>query len=104
MLSVEHEHHQLDGAAHCAQVNNAGMLLFKPAAEYTAEEYARLMATNLESCFHLSQLAHPLLLKTTIAGGGSIIHISSIASVIGYPWEALYSTSKGTRQHHPSIQ
>jgi Tropinone reductase 1 len=84
-------------------VNNAGMLLFKPAAEYTAEEYARLMATNLESCFHLSQLAHPLL-RNAGGGGASVVHISSIASVIGYPWEALYSTSKGTRQHHPSIQ
>jgi Tropinone reductase 1 len=82
------------------------MLLFKPAAEYTAEEYARLMATNLESCFHLSHLAHPLLRNAAaVAGGGaSVVHISSIASVIGYPWEALYSTSKGTRQHHPSIQ
>ncbi|RCV39356.1 hypothetical protein SETIT_8G217200v2 [Setaria italica] len=76
-------------------VNNAGMLLFKPAAEYTAEEYSRLMATNLESCFHLSQLAHPLLRNAAVAGCGSIVHISSIASVIGYPWEALYSTAKG---------
>ncbi|CAO2147221.1 unnamed protein product [Urochloa humidicola] len=76
-------------------VNNAGLLLFKPAAEYTAEEYSRLMATNLESCFHLSQLAHPLLRDSSIAGGGSIVHISSIASVVGFPWEALYSTTKG---------
>ncbi|CAN6363601.1 unnamed protein product [Urochloa humidicola] len=76
-------------------VNNAGMLLFKPAAEYTAEDYSRIMATNLEPCFHLSQLAHPLLRNASVAGGGSIVHISSIASVIGYPWEALYSTTKG---------
>nr|TKW02171.1 hypothetical protein SEVIR_8G228200v2 [Setaria viridis] len=54
-------------------VNNAGMLLFKPAAEYTAEEYSRLMATNLESCFHLSQLAHPLLRNAAVAGCGSIL-------------------------------
>ncbi|CAD6255928.1 unnamed protein product [Miscanthus lutarioriparius] len=39
-------------------VNNAGQTLFKPAAESTGEDYARIMATNLESCFHLSQLAH----------------------------------------------
>ncbi|CAL4990322.1 unnamed protein product [Urochloa decumbens] len=76
-------------------VNNAGLLLFKPAVEYTAEEYSRLMATNLESCFHPSQLAHPLLFNSSIAGGGSIVHVSSIASIIGFPWEALYSTTKG---------
>nr|CAB3492158.1 unnamed protein product [Digitaria exilis] len=75
-------------------VNNAGMLIFKPATEYTAEEYAQVMATNLESCFHLCQLAHPLLAAGD-GGGGSVVHISSIASVIGYPWEALYSTTKG---------
>ncbi|CAL4979042.1 unnamed protein product [Urochloa decumbens] len=76
-------------------VNNAGMLLFKPATEHTAEEYSRLMATNLESCFHLSQLAHPLLHNASVAGGGSIVHISSIASVIAFPWEVLYSATKG---------
>ncbi|WVZ50069.1 hypothetical protein U9M48_001362 [Paspalum notatum var. saurae] len=74
-------------------VNNAGLLLLKPAAECTAEEYSRLMAANLEACFHLSQLAHPLLLVA--AGRGSVVNISSIASVIAYPWEALYSTTKG---------
>jgi Tropinone reductase 1 len=42
-------------------VNNAGQTLFKLAAECTSDDYARIMATNLESCFHLSQLTHPLL-------------------------------------------
>ncbi|CAL4986192.1 unnamed protein product [Urochloa decumbens] len=75
-------------------VNNAGMLLFKPAVEHTAEEHSRLMATNLESCFHLSQLAHPLLRNASVGGGGSIVHISSIASVIAFQWEVLYSATK----------
>nr|CAB3490473.1 unnamed protein product [Digitaria exilis] len=76
-------------------VNNAGQSLFKPAAECTGDDYARIMATNLESCFHLSQLAHPLLLNATIAGGGSIVHISSIAGIIGLPALAVYSMTKG---------
>jgi Tropinone reductase 1 len=79
------------------QVNNAGLLFFKSATECTAQDYARMMATNLESCFHLSQLAHPLLLNASIAGGGSgsVVHVSSIASFVAFPWEALYSTAKG---------
>ncbi|CAL4982911.1 unnamed protein product [Urochloa decumbens] len=71
------------------------LVIFKPAVETTAEEYSRLMATNLESCFHLSQLAHPLLRNATIAGGGSIVHVSSIAGFFGFPALALYCTSKG---------
>jgi Tropinone reductase 1 len=31
-------------------VNNAGQSLFKQTAECTGEDYARIMATNLESC------------------------------------------------------
>ncbi|XP_062182964.1 noroxomaritidine/norcraugsodine reductase-like [Phragmites australis] len=74
-------------------VNNAGQSLFKAAADCTGEDYARLMATNLESCFHLSQLAHPLLLAS--GGGGSVVHVSSIAGFIGLPALAVYSMSKG---------
>ena len=60
-------------------MNNAAQVVVKPAVECTAEDYSGLMATNLESCFHLSQLAHPRLLNSAIASGGSIVHISSIA-------------------------
>ncbi|WVZ50075.1 hypothetical protein U9M48_001368 [Paspalum notatum var. saurae] len=72
-------------------VNNVGQVVFKPAAEYTAEEYSRVMATNLESGFHLCQLAHPLLRN----GGGSVVNVSSTAAFIGMPGVALYSISKG---------
>ncbi|CAD6344002.1 unnamed protein product [Miscanthus lutarioriparius] len=68
--------------------------LFKPAAECTGEDYARIMATNLESCFHLSQLAHPLLRHASVAGGGSVVHVSSIAGFVGLQALAVYSTTK----------
>jgi len=67
----------------------------KPAVVCTAEDYSGVMATNLESCFHLSQLAHPLLRNSAVAGGASIVHISSIASFQGYPGVVLYSMAKG---------
>ncbi|KAF8673016.1 hypothetical protein HU200_049088 [Digitaria exilis] len=74
-------------------VNNAGQSLFKPAAECSGEDFSRVMATNLESCFHLCQLAHPLLQAG--GNGGSIVHISSIAGFIGLPALAVYSMTKG---------
>ncbi|VAH84141.1 unnamed protein product [Triticum turgidum subsp. durum] len=72
-------------------VNNAGQTFFMPATESTADDYARLMATNLESCFHLAQLAHPLLVA---AGGGSVVNISSVAAAIAYPVLSVYSATK----------
>ncbi|CAL4990315.1 unnamed protein product [Urochloa decumbens] len=76
-------------------VNNAGQSLFKPAAKCSGEDYAWVMATNLESCFHLSQLARPLLLAGGNGGGGVVVNISSIAGFIGLPALAIYSMSKG---------
>uniref|UniRef100_A0A0D9XRS1 Uncharacterized protein n=1 Tax=Leersia perrieri TaxID=77586 RepID=A0A0D9XRS1_9ORYZ len=75
-------------------VNNAGMSFLKPAAELTPEECSSLMATNFESCFHLSQLVYPLL---KASGRGSIVNISSIASFPGFRSlpNAMYAAAKG---------
>ncbi|XP_021814293.1 tropinone reductase homolog At2g29290-like isoform X2 [Prunus avium] len=48
-------------------INNVGTNIAKPTTEYTAEDYTFLMSTNLESAYHLCQLAHPLL-KASGAG------------------------------------
>jgi hypothetical protein len=60
--------------------------------DYTAEDFSFLVNTNLQSAFHLSQLAHPLL---KASGAGRIVFVSSICSVvsvnIGYP---IYSAAK----------
>ncbi|KQJ96056.1 tropinone reductase homolog At5g06060 [Brachypodium distachyon] len=75
-------------------VNNAGQCVMNAAAGYTGEEYAKVMGTNLESSFHLAQLAHPLLLL----GGGitrAVVNISSIAGQVGLPSLAVYSMTKG---------
>nr|CAD1822104.1 unnamed protein product [Ananas comosus var. bracteatus] len=73
-------------------VNNAGTGYTKPTTEYTAEDYSFLMATNFESAFHLSQLAHPLL---KASGRGNIVFVSSIAGVIGFPSLTIYAATKG---------
>ncbi|XP_044946031.1 tropinone reductase homolog At2g29290-like isoform X1 [Hordeum vulgare subsp. vulgare] len=76
-------------------VNNAAQLFYKPTVGCTSEEYSNLMTTNLESTFHLSQLAHPLLLHASIVGGGSIINMSSIGGSIGFAGYTIYATTKG---------
>ncbi|KAB1220087.1 hypothetical protein CJ030_MR3G005574 [Morella rubra] len=60
--------------------------------DYTAEDFSFLMSTNLESAFHLSQLAYPLL-KSSEAG--SIVFISSIAGQLTIPATSIYGATKG---------
>uniref|UniRef100_A0A1J3EU00 Tropinone reductase-like protein n=1 Tax=Noccaea caerulescens TaxID=107243 RepID=A0A1J3EU00_NOCCA len=73
-------------------VNNAGTCITKPTTEYTAEDFSFLMATNLESAFHLSQLAHPLL---KASGSGSIVLISSVTAVVHVNIGSIYGATKG---------
>ncbi|KAL9231386.1 hypothetical protein vseg_006621 [Gypsophila vaccaria] len=73
-------------------VNNAGTNIRKPTADFTAEEYAKVMTTNLESAFHLCQIAYPLLKNS---GKGSIVFISSVAGVTSLGTGSVYGASKG---------
>ncbi|KAI3757920.1 hypothetical protein L6452_05464 [Arctium lappa] len=73
-------------------VNNAGTNNVKPTIEYTAEDYSTIMSTNLESCFHLCQLAHPLL---KASGVGNIVFISSVAGLVHANVGSPYSATKG---------
>ncbi|KAG2406324.1 Tropinone reductase-like protein [Vigna angularis] len=72
-------------------VNNVGTNVRKPTIEYTTEEYSKLMATNLDSAYHLSQLAHPLL---KASGNGSIVFISSVAGQRSVGSGAIYASTK----------
>ncbi|KAK7373782.1 hypothetical protein VNO80_07202 [Phaseolus coccineus] len=75
------------------QVNNAGIDLSKQIIDHTAEDVSTVMATNFESAFHLTQLAHPLLKES---GSGNIVFISSITGVKAViPLLSAYSASKG---------
>ncbi|CAM8967098.1 unnamed protein product [Rhodiola kirilowii] len=73
-------------------VNNVGTNKRKPTVEYTAEEYAMLMSTNLESANHFCQLAHPLLKS---CGAGNIVFISSVAGLVSIGSGSIYAQTKG---------
>ncbi|TKY47465.1 Tropinone reductase-like [Spatholobus suberectus] len=72
-------------------VNNVGVNYRKPTIEYTAEDYAQIMAVNLDSAYHLCQLAYPLL---KASGMGSIVFISSIAGVVSLGTGSVYAACK----------
>ncbi|XP_059666307.1 tropinone reductase homolog At5g06060-like [Cornus florida] len=73
-------------------INNVGTNIMKKTAEYTAEEYSQLMATNFESTYHLCQLAYPLL---KASGVGSIVFISSVAGLVHTSSGSIYGATKG---------
>ncbi|XP_020590160.1 tropinone reductase-like isoform X5 [Phalaenopsis equestris] len=73
-------------------INNTGTNVHKPAFEITKEDYKFLMSTNLESAFHSSQLAHPLM---KASGIGNILFISSTGSLMAFPLLSLYGATKG---------
>lgn len=72
-------------------INNAGINIRKSAHEYSVEEYLTIMQINLHSAFRLSQLAYPLLKKST---QGNIINISSISGLIDDASGVPYGISK----------
>ncbi|XP_066336019.1 noroxomaritidine/norcraugsodine reductase-like [Miscanthus floridulus] len=82
-------------------VNNAAQMLVKPVAQCTVEDFSRCMATNLETCFHLCQLAHPLLLNASLTGGGSVVNVSFIGSLLAYHDLTLYGTAKAGMNQLP---
>ncbi|XP_056864394.1 tropinone reductase homolog At2g29300-like isoform X1 [Raphanus sativus] len=73
-------------------VNNVGAIRSKPTIEYTAEDFAFHISTNLESAYHFCQLSHPLL---KASGYGSIVFMSSIAGVVSTSGGSIYSLTKG---------
>ncbi len=73
-------------------VNNAGTVIRKPPQDYTEDEWHHVLNTNLTSAFLCCQAAYPELVK---AGGGKIINIGSVMSLLAAPHNAPYAASKG---------
>ncbi|KAM0862400.1 hypothetical protein ACQ4PT_045287 [Festuca glaucescens] len=91
-------------------VNNVGTNIRKPTTEYCADDYSFVMSTNLESAYHLCQLAHPLLFfrygniasasastdaHSHASGAGIIILITSIAGIVALYSGTIYAMTKG---------
>jgi len=79
-----------------ALVNNAGVAVFKPLLETTAEEWARTLAVNLTAPFLATQAAAPVMAQT---GGGAVVNITSISGVRASTLRVAYGTSKAALAH-----
>lgn len=73
-------------------VNVAGINQRKPFADYTPAEYRRIMDTNLNGIFELTQAIGRGMVAR--GNGGKIVNIGSLMSVAGLPFVTVYAISK----------
>jgi NAD(P)-dependent dehydrogenase (short-subunit alcohol dehydrogenase family) len=79
-----------------ALINNAGIAVFKPILETTAEEWSAVLATNLTGPFLCTQACAPVMLRN---GGGSVVNIASISGLRASTLRVAYGTSKAALIH-----
>ncbi len=72
-------------------VNNVGTNIRKKTVDYSADEYASIFQTNLESVFELCRLAYPLL---KASGDGNIVNIGSVAGLTAIRTGTPYAMTK----------
>jgi NAD(P)-dependent dehydrogenase (short-subunit alcohol dehydrogenase family) len=73
--------------------NNAGIEGSQaPTADYPEADFDRVIGINLKSVFLGMKYAVPAMLRS---GGGSIINMSSVAGLVGFPHMVAYCASKG---------
>ena len=73
-------------------INNAGIIRRTPAADYSSQDWADVIETNLNSVFRLCQLAGRHMLAQ---GSGKIINIASLLSFQGGVLVPAYAAAKG---------
>ncbi|MBI1814938.1 MAG: SDR family oxidoreductase [Deltaproteobacteria bacterium] len=85
---------QIDAAAGRLDilVNNAGIAHIGTVATTTEADFDRIYAVNVKGVFLCSQAGVTRMLRS---GGGVILNLASIASLIGLPDRFAYSMSKG---------
>jgi 3-oxoacyl-[acyl-carrier protein] reductase len=71
-------------------VNNAGVILYKPLADTTEEEFDRLLAVNVKGTFLCCQQA-----ARRMADGGRIVNFSSSTTAMMLPRYGAYVATKG---------
>jgi NAD(P)-dependent dehydrogenase (short-subunit alcohol dehydrogenase family) len=74
-------------------INNAGISVFKPIYELSAEEWDNIINTNLRSVFLCSREAAKYMRHNK--EGGSIVNIASTRAIMSEPNSEAYAASKG---------
>ena len=73
-------------------VNNAALAIGGSAAEISEDDWQRVLDVNLSGVWRGMRFAIPHMLE---AGGGSIVNVSSVQSLVGFVGWAGYAASKG---------
>jgi NAD(P)-dependent dehydrogenase (short-subunit alcohol dehydrogenase family) len=78
-------------------VNNAGIFVGKGIEDSTLADWQRLCAINMTGVFLGTKLTLPALRERAKSSkhGSAIVNLSSIAGIVGYQADPLYSMSKG---------
>ena len=72
-------------------LNNAGVGNYKKLADTSAEDYDEMMDSNVRSTFLFTRHAVPVMLEQK---SGTILMLSSMAGIYGFPGEAVYCATK----------
>ena len=73
-------------------VNNAGSELNRSYDETTVEEWDRVLDTDLKGPWLFCKHVVPHMVK---AGSGSVINVSSLNGLVGFPLSTAYGSAKG---------
>jgi 3(or 17)beta-hydroxysteroid dehydrogenase len=82
-------------------VNNAGIDMSKSLAETAYEDWRRIMTVNVDSVFLGCRTMQALLIEggRQRVGNSSVINLSSVAGIVGYPDQLAYNVSKAAVRH-----
>jgi len=72
-------------------INNAGMGIYKNLVDTSADEYDEMVDTNVRSTFLFTRHVVPVMIKQR---EGTILMLSSMAGLYGFPGEAVYCATK----------
>jgi NADP-dependent 3-hydroxy acid dehydrogenase YdfG len=72
-------------------INNVGVGNYKNLVDTRVEDYDEMMDTNMRSTFLFTRYAVPAMISQ---GSGTILLISSMAGIYGFPGEAVYCATK----------
>lgn len=72
-------------------VNNAGIQHVAPIEDFPSETYERIIAINMNSTFHCSAIAIPIMRKS---GWGRVINIASAHGLTASPYKIAYVAAK----------
>lgn len=73
-------------------VNNAGIQIRAPLADFTQENWRRIFETNVDSTFYVAQSVARRMIER---GSGKIINIASVQADLARPSTAPYAATKG---------